>query len=99
MPIVHIVLFKIKADASEAAIANMGKELLALQAAFPDLITRASFGKSFTDRHKGFEYAFVTEMASREALATYSPHPTHQRVVQEVIKPLIDDIMAIDYDL
>ncbi|KAI9222189.1 stress responsive alpha-beta barrel domain-containing protein [Blastocladiella britannica] len=99
MPIVHIVLFKFKETATAAEIDNVKTRLLALPGLLPHLITKATFGKSFTDRHHGFEYAFTVDMPSREALAEYSPHEIHMDVVTNVIRPLVADIMAIDYDV
>ncbi|ORZ35215.1 hypothetical protein BCR44DRAFT_116633 [Catenaria anguillulae PL171] len=99
MTIIHIVLFKFKADASAEAIESARKELLNLQSLLPNHISKISFGKSFTDRHKGFEYVLTVEMPSRQALAEYSPHPEHQRVVKSHIMPILDDIMAVDYEV
>ncbi|KNE71478.1 hypothetical protein AMAG_15702 [Allomyces macrogynus ATCC 38327] len=98
MPVRHIVLFKLKEDASPDAIAHMKAELLALKDRLPHLVVSATVNESFTTRHKGFSVVLDSVLVSREALAEYSPHPIHQDVVQNAIKPILDDIMAVDYD-
>ena len=35
----------------------------------------------------------------RAALQEYGPHPEHQRVVQNFIKPIAADILALDYEI
>ncbi|KAJ3369913.1 hypothetical protein GGF31_004989 [Allomyces arbusculus] len=107
MPVRHIVLFKLKEDASPDAIAHMKAEILALKDRLPHLVMSVTVNESFTTRHKGFStwtdkngawIVLDSVLVSREALAEYSPHPIHQDVVQNAIKPILDDIMAVDYD-
>ena len=54
-------------------------------------------GESFTTaRAKGFNYALSVTLENRAALEAYGPHPNHQLVAVNYIKPIITDIMAVD---
>ncbi|KAJ1506300.1 hypothetical protein HMI54_011121 [Coelomomyces lativittatus] len=99
MTVVHIVLFKFKSHVSEEAIHKAGQALLALKTKLPDLISKANFSKSFTERHKGYSHALVMEMPSKQALETYSPHPVHQEVVKGSCSPIVEDVLAFDYEV
>jgi len=57
-------------------------------------------GKNETPRTGGgYDYAVVVRLRDREALAAYIPHPTHQRVIREIIEPISPERIAIDYDV
>jgi hypothetical protein len=54
---------------------------------------------NFSDRAKGYKHGLVGRFADRSALEAYTPHPEHQRVVQNFISPIRADILALDYEL
>ncbi|WP_229424377.1 Dabb family protein [Moorena producens] len=39
------------------------------------------------------------QLVNRDALSTYTDHPAHQEVVQNYIKPIQGDIIAVDYEV
>jgi hypothetical protein len=94
----HIVLFKWKLDASAEAVTAVIENLKALKNQIPGIVD-LSCGKNFSERGKGFEHALVVRFEDREALESYGPHPLHQEVVQNLVKPILDDIIAIDYEI
>lgn len=55
-------------------------------------------GRNFTDRGKGFNFGLVVRLESKAALEGYRAHPEHVRVVDELIKPIIDELLAVDYE-
>lgn len=96
--IVHVVLFKWKEDTTPAAIASVLSELKALQSKIPGIVD-LSCGENFSQRSQGFKHGLVVKFTDKSALETYIPHPEHQAVVQNVIKPIVADILAVDYEV
>lgn len=94
---VHIVFFKWKAGTSDAALAAMRDAILGLKAAMPGVITEISFGKTFTDRGRGFTHALLVKFPAPDCLPVYDAHPAHQALVKEHVAPVREDVMAIDY--
>lgn len=46
----------------------------------------------------GYTHAILVKLdASLDALKAYSEHPAHMKVVTELIAPIRDDVMAVDY--
>lgn len=93
----HIVLFKWKEDASATAIAKAIEALKGLQGKVPGIVD-LSCGENFSDRAKGFHHGLVVRFNTRDELAAYMPHPVHQEVVQNLIKPILQDILSVDYE-
>lgn len=96
--IVHIVLFKWQENASPEAIASAIEALKKLKDKIPGIID-LSCGENFSERAKGFQHGLVVKFSDRSALDAYIPHPVHQQVVQNLIKPILADIIALDYEV
>ena len=93
----HLVLFKWKADAGEEAIAETMTQLHDLKSHIEG-IHDLTCGLNISDRAKGYTHGLVVRFDSREALDAYGPHPAHQRVVQNYINPIREDILVLDYE-
>ena len=93
----HVVLLKVKEGTPQAKIDAMVEGVRGLKAKIEGIV-EISIGKNYTDRGQGFDYALVVRMESKETLERYLPHPDHQEVVVNRIKPIIDDILAVDYE-
>ncbi len=96
--IVHIVLFKWKEETAPEAIARVMKNLRGLKEKIPGII-ELSCGENFSERAKGFQHGLVVKFSDRPALDVYQPHPAHQEVVQNLIKPIAAEIIALDYEI
>lgn len=94
----HIVLFKWKAEASPDAIAAVFEALRQLKNQIPEIV-ELSCGENFSERSQGFQHGLVVRFRDRQGLATYQPHPAHQAVVQSLIKPIVAEILAVDYEI
>ncbi len=94
----HLVLFRWKDDAPEGAKARVEEELRALQGRIPG-IRDLTYGANFSTRSQGFTHALTVRFEDRAALEVYSPHPAHQRVVQEFIAPIRADTLVVDYEI
>ncbi|WP_413166861.1 Dabb family protein [Capilliphycus salinus ALCB114379] len=96
--IVHIVLFKWTEDATPEAIAAAIEGLRELKAKIPGIID-LSCGENFSERSQGFQHGLLVKFTDKAALEAYTPHPDHQAVVQNLIKPILADILAVDYEV
>jgi len=94
----HIVLFRWNNATTEEAIENVLTELRGLKNKIPGIVD-LSCGANFCDRAKGYTHGLVVRFTNRAALEAYGPHPEHQRVVQNLIKPISADILALDYEI
>ncbi len=52
----------------------------------------------FLRSERSYDLVLVSEFLTREDLATYSQHPAHVKVVEEVIKPCLAGIAVVDYE-
>lgn len=96
MVVVHLVFFSFKVDASEVQIEALMSELRAL-GALPGVIS-LTCGKTFTTRGKQWTHALTVHFTDKAALDAYAPHPAHQKVLNEFVKPILEEVIAIDYE-
>jgi hypothetical protein len=94
----HIVLFKWKPETSPEQITEVINNLQALKGKIPGIID-LSCGENFCDRSQGFQHGLVVRFDSKISLENYGSHPSHQEVVQNFIKPILADIIAVDYEI
>jgi hypothetical protein len=94
----HIVLFKIKESAGDDVRAELKRRLLALSNDIPGII-HATFGANFTSRGKGYTHGFVVRFTNQDSLANYQKHPLHVAVVEGLVRPNCDDVLALDYEI
>lgn len=93
----HIVLFRWQEDANADAINQAVEELRGLKGKIAE-IGDLSCGENFSDRAKGYTHGLVVRFRDRAGLEVYGPHPEHQQVVQNFIKPIAADVLALDYE-
>ncbi|KAG9325174.1 hypothetical protein KVV02_002028 [Mortierella alpina] len=99
MTVAHLILLKLKPSISEAQGHDMLKAVAALKDQLPTVIESVHLGVNFSARSKGYTHGFTMLFKDRAALETYDKSPEHVKVVQEIIRPQIDDIIAFDYDI
>ena len=92
----HLVLFQWTPDASAEAIAQVLAALKALRGQVPGIVD-LTCGENFSARAQGYTHALTVRFEARAALDAYGPHPAHQKVVQELIKPINASTLVVDY--
>ncbi len=92
----HLVIFKFNENASDSNKINMLKSLNNLKNEISE-IKDLSCGENFTARSQGFGFGLRVLFESESELNIYLEHPAHVKVVNEVIKPIISDLLVIDY--
>lgn len=93
----HIVLFKWKEGTASSEIAAVMSGLKSLKHKIPEIVD-LTCGENFCHRSQGFEYALIVRFRNRKDLELYQPHPAHTEVVQNLIQPILGDILAVDYE-
>jgi hypothetical protein len=93
----HIVLFKWIENTSQETIDQALNALKALKDKIPGIVD-LSCGKNFSERNQGFQDALIVRFGDRPSLEAYFPHPDHQKVVKTHIRPILADILSIDYE-
>ena len=95
----HIVCLKFIEEASLEQIGEIEKKFPALQQSIPGVVSiEWGTNNSPEGLNKGFSHCFIITFESEEARSTYLPHPNHQAFV-DILKPLIDDVFVIDFNL
>ncbi|MEM8884781.1 MAG: Dabb family protein [Planctomycetota bacterium] len=92
----HVVLFAVQPDTPPEQVALMGDRLRALQDKIPG-VASISFGPTFTDRGKQFTHGLVVRLDGKDALEAYAEHPEHVQVLEENIKPIVNEVVALDW--
>ena len=93
----HVVLFRVKEGSSPDLLARMASGIRGLKEAVP-VVVDLTFGANVTDRGQGFTHGLVVRLHSREDLDRYLEHPEHVRVVTEDVRPIVEDVLAVDYE-
>ena len=101
MPVHHMVLMKMKVDITKTQIENLFLELksLADDHKVPGLSSFSGGPYSSPEGfNKGYTHGFSMIFDSSTARDEYLPHTEHLRVVS-ILLPLVDDVIAFDYEL
>ncbi len=94
----HLVLFKLKPEATTEQKSDALNALKTLKEAVPGVVD-LSVGINFSDRSQGFEIGLFVRFTDRAALEAYGPHPAHQAVVRDFINPIKADVIVCDFEL
>jgi hypothetical protein len=91
----HVVLLAVRPGADAEPMLTALRELAET---IPGIVS-LSAGTNITERGKQFTHGLSLRLESRAALDRYIAHPRHVAVVEEQIKPIIDDIVVLDWDV
>jgi hypothetical protein len=94
MTVKHYVLFAFKPDAPIQEITQAIYELDKIQG-----VSQLAFGKTFTDRHKGYTHVLSLDVPTKADLQEYSDHPLHVAFVQTWIKPFVLQVLGMDIEV
>lgn len=94
----HVVLFKLKPEATPEQRRAMLAGLKSLRQSVPGIVD-LTCGQNFSQRSQGYEIGLVVRFQDRAALETYLPHPAHRAVVEETIRPIMDGVIVVDYEI
>ncbi len=96
----HIVLLKLKPDVTEAQVAALPDALLEMVDEIPGIESiTAGTNNSPEGKSHGYTYGFIVRFTDEAARDAYLPHPFHQKVAGEQIRPLVEDVLVFDYSV
>jgi hypothetical protein len=95
--IYHNVLFKFKEGTSAAQIDQVSAALEALPAHIPQ-IKLILMRENFSDRSKGFTHMLASIFESKADLEIYAKHPEHVKVIENLIKPILQELVVGDIE-
>ena len=87
----------VNAGTAADAVTAMMNGLKGLQAVVPG-IASLTVGSNFSDRNKGYTHGLIVRFQDRAALDGYIPHPAHREVVEKLIRPIVEDVLAVDFE-
>jgi|GEM_PF-559046 len=96
-PVVHMVLFQFKADASTEQVTRLMNSISQLNKTIPGVLL-VSCGQNYSERSKGYTHGVVMHFADNAALKNFYVHPAHQQLIREQIKPILADMIVVDYE-
>ena len=94
----HIVLLKLKSDVTSAQLDALPDALMKMKDEIPGIESiTAGLNNSPEGKSQDYSYGFIVRFADEAARDAYLPHPFHQKVAGEQIRPLVEDVLVFDY--
>jgi hypothetical protein len=94
----HVVLFKLKPETTDEERAAACRALGELGAKVPGILD-ISCGVNFSTRNQGYDVGLVVKFVDRDALDVYIPHPAHREAVEQYVRPIMQDVIVVDYEI
>ncbi len=94
----HVALFRWSAPVDDATRASVEAALGALPHAI-GTVRAYAFGPDAGVNTGNFDFAVVADFDDRESYVVYRDHPAHQRVLEEVLAPLVTERAAVQLEL
>ena len=93
----HVVLFKFKEGADQAAINKAEKAFAGLKNKIPEIQGfEWGLNNSPEGLDKGFTHCYFLTFKSEEDRAVYLPHPDH-KAFGGLLKDILEDVLVVDY--
>ena len=92
----HLVLFRLKPEATEDTIEWMMRETRIQLLKISEVLS-VRCGKRLDPASK-WPFFLAVEIESTEKLALYLSDPIHVKFVEEVIKPHVEERLSLDYE-
>lgn len=94
--ITHVVLFKFKAETTEAEIQQLAEGLGGLPQLIEE-IREFRFGADVIRSERSYDLALVSSFEDLDALQRYQVHSAHQKVVAH-IKAIASNVVTVDFE-
>ena len=93
----HIVLLRLKPDASQQQVQTMGAKLREMADRVPGVVeVVAGRNVSTEGRHQGYDYVLLVRLKDQAARDAYLENEFHRKVAAEYVLPVIDGIIVAD---
>jgi hypothetical protein len=92
----HVVLFRWKQKTTAQDVSNVEAALRQLPAKIPCILSYR-FGRDLGVQDGNADFALVADFTDQDGLVTYATHPDHKAVVQNLIRPIMAQRVAVQY--
>ncbi len=94
----HIVLLKLKDDATDDQINALTEGLLSIQDEVPGILhISAGVNSSPEGQNKGYNYGLIVRFVDEASRDVYLNHPYHLKMVTDFAVPILEDLLVVDY--
>lgn len=95
----HIVLLKLKDNVAKEQTQELLDGLKKLKEVIPGMLdVSGGYNNSPEGKDAGFTYGFIVRFRNVAARDGYLPHPEHQKLAQNLVRPIVDDVLVFDYE-
>lgn len=95
----HLVLFKLKPGTTEAQIKTLTDALLSMKSQIPGILEiSAGVNNSPEGKDQGFNFGLLVRFEDAAARDGYLPHPVHVQTGKDHIRPLVEDVLVLDFE-
>jgi len=95
----HIVLLKLKDGVTESQTRELLAGLNKLRSVMPGILdVSGGYNSSPEGKSSGFTYGFMVRFSDMAARDEYLSHPEHQKLAQNLVRPIVDDVLVFDYE-
>jgi Stress responsive A/B Barrel Domain len=94
----HVVMFRWRTGTTSEQIGAVEEGLGKLPGEIPE-IHRYTFGSDLGINVGNFQFAVVADFESRDDYLVYRDNPVHRALIEEKIRPNIEDRTAIQFEI
>lgn len=95
----HMVLLKLKPDATQEQIEALTTALLSIADEVPGIVEiNAGVNSSIEGQDKGYEYGLLVRFTDAAARDAYVTDPYHLSIVGEYAVPILEDLIIVDFE-
>jgi heme-degrading monooxygenase HmoA len=96
LTLVHVAAFRLRPEVTEAEVEELHAALSRLPQVI-DGIREFACGRDAGLREGNAGYGVVAWFDDEDAWRLYQTHPEHQRVISDVLAPLLEDRVALQF--
>lgn len=93
--VTHMILVRLKEEATEDQKVALVDALKALKD-IPGVLT-CTAGQNVSQRNDGYTIGCAMVFDTQASLDAYAPHPLHQKMIQENLRPIMANVTFCDY--
>lgn len=95
----HVVLLKLKDGVTKEQTQKLLDGLKKLEKVIPGILEVSSgYNNSPEGKNAEFTYGFIVRFSDAAARDGYVPHPEHQKLAKDLVRPIVDDVLVFDYE-
>ncbi len=96
MPLRHVVLLRFKPGTEPGQVDEIARALRALPGSIPEL-DDYRVGRDLGLTEGNWEFGIAADFATEDHYRTYRDDPDHQRIIRELIQPLVAERAAVQF--